>query len=233
MKQLLLAAILLQTEPISQPVQTKITGRVVQVPGTPNLSPSTELLLRPMGQARGTGSSVRIRQDGTFEIPAVPPGEYDLNFVDRDRPFSAVFRTPEGRFFEDVAPVGPGRNFTFRAGDVSDFELKFPTALTGRVTGTGVDTSALAEFVVSSTTDVAARNANSGRTMRSSAVPGASGEFTLPVFSGNNTIGFLHLPAGYTVEAIRYGGIDVKDQPLKVEGALASTLVITVGRTPR
>src|SRR5262245_61851285 len=111
MKTLLMLALLLQAPAGGT---SKISGRVTGFPGAK--IPST-MKLRVYGQV-GPGNTIVLRDvsvqdNGLFEISGIAPGEFGLSLGD---PFRS-----------------PSRNFTFRDGDVTDFEMKVPIEVSGRL----------------------------------------------------------------------------------------------------
>jgi hypothetical protein len=212
MKPLILAVLLLQTP---SPATSRIGGHVVTFPGA---KIPTTLTLRIYGQ-QGPGGSVVTRSipaqsDGTFQISGVAPGEYTVSVGD---PFHS-----------------PGRNFTFRSGDVTDLEIKVPAAISGRVVV--ADGSPLPDPLVRivDTTPVSgiAANPRVPKTMRSSVSPDAMGNFVLDAFPGENTISLDQLPVGYTVMSIMFGAVNVQG-PITLESVPTSFIVITLDRANR
>jgi hypothetical protein len=208
MKALILAALVLQLPGVTT---YKISGRVTTFPGVAH--PQT-LTLRTYGQGSGALNlkSVPVQADGTFEIAGAASGEYSLSLGD---PFRS-----------------PGRNFTFRGGDVTDFEIKVPAPVGGRIVladGRAIGSN----FVVSATTPVTATNIGRAapKVMVSRIAPDAGGNFTLAVFPGDNTIGLDRMPYGYTVASITYEGMDLQHSPLRLNAAPTSVVVVTVTRT--
>ena len=208
MKLLIIAAVLLQ---LPATPTFKISGHITTFPGVPL---PQDLTLRTYGQGSGPMNlkSVPVRSDGTFEIIGAALGEYSISLGD---PFRS-----------------PSRNVFLRDADVTDFEIKVPTPVAGRIVS--ADGQAIAGgFVVSATTPVTATNINRAarKTMATRTSPDAAGNFTLAVFPGDNTIGFDSVPDGYTVAAVTYDGMDLLHSALRLNAAPASTVVVTVTRT--
>jgi hypothetical protein len=207
MKASILFVLLLQTLPVPA---AKISGHVVTLPGT--AMPET-LTLRIYGNS---GSQLNLRpvpvnSDGRFEITGIGGGEFTLSIGD---PFRS-----------------PGRNFTMKEVEVTDFEVKVPVPVAGRVQladGTPLQVPGL---VIRAETPVTAVNISRAapKTMGNRA-PAESGSFTLGAFPGDNTISVEQVPAGYSVGAITYNGFDALNNPLKINVAPTGTLVVTLNR---
>jgi hypothetical protein len=212
MKTLILISILLQAP---SGATSSIGGRVTVIPNAPV---PAQLTLRIYGQGTGPGlnlQSVRVQNDGSFEIRGVSPGEYSLTSGD--------------------PLLSPGRNFTFRNGDVTDFELKVPVEISGRIAMADGSTVALPSLMVTATSPVNATNLNpaAAKTMSSRATTGFRGDFTLLAFPGENTIRIEQVPTGYVVKSVTYGSMDLQSSPLTLGAAPAATIVITLDRAGR
>jgi hypothetical protein len=232
---LVLLGLLLQT-----PTSTtySISGNVVKFPDAAE-KPST-LIMRSFAlhEGWGQGKTTTIHADGTFEFTDVRPGEFDLNLYDARQSFLEVNQRPGNSPVSRNTAIGPGLNFTFSGHNVTGLQLKAPAELSGRFVIT--DGGSTPDVVVSSSTPLSVNSSfHSARSMRTQAVPGSDGRFTLGVFPGENTItvealgyhsGSRALPNGYTVKSISYGDSDVMAKGLVLTGVPTSTMVITLGR---
>jgi hypothetical protein len=210
MRSLLLIALLLQTAALAN---HKISGRVTTFRGTP---PPQTLTLRVYGQSGPGGSvvtrSIPVRSDSTFEVTGIAPGEFSISL---GNPFQS-----------------PIRGFTFREGDVTDFEMKVPVAVSGRVVMSDGQPYNGAEILLTLTTDASATNiGRAPKMMKSLSTSDGPARFSLLVFPGDNAITVSGVPAGYAVQSIRYDGQDVPQSGLKLDTAPTSAIVVTLVRS--
>src|SRR5436190_18254252 len=214
MRTLLMLALLLQAPDAGT---SKISGRVT---GFVDAVIPRMMKLRVYGQV-GPGNSIGVRDvsvqdNGLFEISGVAPGEYALSLAD---PFHS-----------------PSRNFTFREGNVTDFEMKVPVEVSGRLV-TADGRVVPGEASIRNTSPAAATmNSRAPRQIATLAFSDAGGRFSLGLFPGENTIslnqttGVNQLPSGYSIKSITYGAQDVTHTPLVLNAPPASTLVIVLER---
>jgi hypothetical protein len=126
----------------------------------------------------------------------------------------------------------PSRNFMLQNGDITDFEMKVPISISGRILMS--DRSTLpASLFISAKTPVSATNINRAarRTMSSRTEPDTGGKFTLLVYPGDNAIAVESLPDSYAVESITYGSLDVNQNALHLTALPNSTIAITLSHT--
>jgi len=196
---------------------SKISGRVTCFPG--GEIPRT-MKLRVYGQV-GPGNSIVVRdvsvqENGLFEISGIAPGEYELSLGD-------PFRTPS-------------RNFTFRDGDVTDFEMKVPIEVSGRLVMADGRVVPGEASIRNTSPAAATMNSRAPRQISTLAFSDAAGRFSLGLFPGENTIslnqsnGPTQLPSGFTIKSITYGAQDVTHTPLDLKAPPTSTLVIVLER---
>jgi hypothetical protein len=196
---------------------SKISGRVTSFPGAK--IPGT-MKLRVYGQV-GPGNSIVVRDvsvqdNGLFEIAGIAPGEYALSLGD---PFRS-----------------PSRNFTFRDGNVTDFEMKAPTEVSGRLVMADGRVVPGEASIRNTSPAAATMNSRAPRQIATLAFSDAGGRFSLGLFPGENTIslnptmGVNQLPSGYSIKSITYGAQDVTHTPMVLNAPPTSTLVIVLER---
>jgi hypothetical protein len=139
--------------------------------------------------------------DGTFTMPAVPPGNYVLEFVAR-------ITSPDVAPQVAVMPVAVG------GADV--LGLTITTSQGARITGLVVgDTGTRLE---PAGIRAAAPSAGSGSSFTPRAQVTADGAFLLEGLIGAHTLQFDRLPAGFVVKSITANGVDATDGPLDFRG---------------
>jgi hypothetical protein len=203
-------ALLLQTPSAGT---SKISGRVTSFPGA-KIPSAMKLRVYGQGGPDIVMRDVSVQANGLFEISGIAPGEYGMSLGD---PFRS-----------------PSRNFTFRDGDVTDFEMKVPVEVSGRLVM--VDGQVVpGETSIRNTSPAAATmNSRAPRQIATLGFSDGSGRFSLGLFPGENTIslnptmGVNQLPPGYRIKTITYGSQDVTHTPLVLDAPPTSTLVIVL-----
>lgn len=207
MKILFLIAFLLQAPAANH----KISGHVVTLP---QVSMPSTLTLRVYGRGNGPMElrPVAVSADGTFEISGIAPGEFSLSLGD---PFRS-----------------PSRNFTFRDGDVTDFEIKVPTEISGRVVMADGSAFTAGPVELIATTPVGATNINRAapKIMTGRTQSGPAGNFSLTAYPGENSIRAENVPTSFVVKSITCGGIDLLRNALQLDSGPVSPIIVTLDR---
>ena len=145
---------------------------------------------------------VGTSSDGTFTLPAVPPGNYVLEFVSR-------ITSPDVPPQVAVMPMAVG------GADV--IGLTITTSPGATVTGVVVgETGARLE---PAGIRAAAPPARSGSSFTPRAQVAADGAFELEGLIGAHTLQFDRLPAGWIVKSMTANGVDVTDVPVDFRGS--------------
>jgi hypothetical protein len=178
----------------------RVSGIVVGPDGAP---------VQGMVDLRGAGpdnlpvreNRVGTSSDGTFALPAVPPGNYVLEFTGR-------ITSP------DVPPQIAEVPIAVVGADLAG--LTITTSRGARVIGTiASDNGTLLEAAGIRAT--APPSGRAGFTPRSQV--SAAGSFELEGLIGAHTLTFERLPAGWFVKSITANGVDATDVPLQFRGS--------------
>jgi uncharacterized GH25 family protein len=187
-----------------EPAKTaRVAGTILGVDGQPT-TPGT-LQLRPnvsAGEIAAVPVGAILNDDGTFEFPNVPPGQY-LIFADRGRSnpnaegeFATLLVTVDGIDLTGLTlQVAPGSSIAGRiVFDTSDRDHLPPM-------------SAIQISPVPIDADLAPGNV-------ATAGADADGAFQMRGVTGVRRLVATRVPTGWTVGEIRAGGTDVTDRPL-------------------
>jgi hypothetical protein len=192
----------------------RVSGKVGGIPG----GVASTGFIQLIGALGGHGDHVAIRPDGTFQFPNVSPGSYT----------ALISGVNPGGGTAILEPV-------FWYLQVGNEELN-GVDYQGRIIGGALDgglgmTDPLRKIsgtinVVDSTG--APRNIAPGAKIRLSGSPPSltsvpsSGMFTMPIGNGDHQIELIGLPAGYTIRSMRWGNVDVLENPIHLEASTSN-----------
>jgi hypothetical protein len=207
---------------LSRQRTARVSGRLMDSSGQPTTGGS--LLLIPSvrsGAAVMMPMGARISQNGTFDFPSVPPGQYVVQ-ASRGRRTAAW----EGEFGSLPVVV------TDR--DVTDLVLQTMPGSTiiGRIvldSASGQELSSLSDVQI----QPLPVDFDSAPRQVATADIRDDGVFIMQGVSGTRRIELTHAPAGWMLEAVRVGGIDVTDQALQFGRPAQSRNEIEVVLTDR
>ena len=165
--------------------------------------PGSRVRLRDV--ALGETLSTTIFMDGTFEFPQVPQGSY----------------------LAEVLPAVPGASPTpvvVGFSDLRDLRIVVPDTrdIAGRVTApAGYPLPRTIAFSVAA-----------GEPVQVALLPDGSFQTTLPD-KQRTAVVEASIPAGYSVDAVTYGGLDLLSTPFVFSGQVGDELRVTLGTTQR
>ena len=149
-----------------------------------------------------------VKADGSFEFQSIPKGFYSATIMTRKVAFGSV------------------RSWYLSVENQDIHSLEFRLATGPESEGYGIGKAPIATGTVI-IRDVSGRRIDAvpaGVLIRFvSTLPGITsvgmdGSFTVPACCGINTISFVGLPPGYSIQAMTSNGVDLLKSPLVVEG---------------
>jgi hypothetical protein len=156
----------------------------------------------------GTGVESPVAPDGSFAFKDILPGNYSAR----------------------ISLSGPTISTSVRLDnqDVTNLTINFPRRFY-------IGAQVLVEGDTARVPNVPplvleARSAT-GAVATSSAATGAPSPLVITVSDGEHKVSVRSLPAGYTLKSIRYGEIDLMQQPLKVDGPITWEIVVRLVKT--
>jgi len=158
----------------------------------------------------GTGVESPITPDGSFAFSDILPGNYTARLSISGQQFSTSVRVDN----QDVTnlTITYPRRFHIAAQVLVDGETGNPPNISSVVVEARGSTGAVAT------------------SSRSSENPSTS---VLTVADGEHKVSVRNVPAGYVVKSIRYGTLDLQEQPLTVDGPITWEIVVRLVRTAR
>ncbi|HKY21273.1 MAG TPA: carboxypeptidase-like regulatory domain-containing protein [Vicinamibacterales bacterium] len=209
---------------------SRISGTVTSSNGRPLAS--AMVLLR----AAGAGGAVRlnigggspVRQDGTFRLTNVPPGDYVLNVQQRPRDLQNLQSINLGDLEFASVPLSvsgdiDGLSVVTTTGVSVPGRVVFQETTGQRPTARGIQITATAP-----TGDGSLMMAFAGRALGAGRVNN-DGTFELRGLAGPQHIRAAGLPTGWAVKSMSLDGVDITDAPFDFKPGMSVTgLVITL-----
>jgi len=183
---------------------THVTGTVLTSEGRPMTGMLMVMQMTNGGFSGTTGSS--IRPDGTFELNALAPGDYTLRAMSN-------MGNPFGPDSESAT-----LKITVTGEEIKDLQLVAvkPSLVRGRLI---VDPAA-AQRLQTTAVAITMLPLEQQMMMMGGLVPGkVTDDFTFELRSspGKYRVGSINMPQGFSIRAVRLGGVDVTDSGVEIK----------------